>query len=54
MVFILIISSVIIIAGVVYKVLTDRKKYENDVYLKNLQTIKSFLEMIYSLDDSSC
>lgn len=51
MALILIISSIGIIAGVVYKILIDRKKYENTVYLKNLQTIKSFLEMIYSLDD---
>jgi len=51
MALILFILSVVIIAGVVYKFIIDSKKYKNNVYLKNLQTIKSFLEMIYSLDD---
>ena len=51
MALILIISSIGIIAGVVYKILIDRKKYDNTVYLKNLLKIKSFLEKIYSLDD---
>ncbi|NGM72841.1 UvrD-helicase domain-containing protein [Sphingobacterium sp. SGL-16] len=47
----LIILFVIIIAGIVYKHFTDRKKYENVVYQKNLEIIKSFLDIIHSLND---
>lgn len=46
-----IILSVIFISGIIYKILLDRKKYENTDYLKNLQTIKSFIDMINSIDD---
>ena len=47
----LIISSLLTISWLVYKIIKDRKKYDNTVYLKNLHTIKSFLIVIYSLDD---
>lgn len=47
----LIIISVIFIAGIICKILIDRKKYEHTAYLKNLQIIKSFLAIIHSLDD---
>ena len=47
----LIILLVILITGIIFKILKDKKKYENELYLKNLETIKSFLEMIHSLND---
>lgn len=47
----LIILGAIAIACILYKLLSQKKKYENPVYLKNLQTIKIALDVISSLND---
>jgi len=45
------ISAVILIILIVYRLLSEKKKYENPTYLKNLQIINEFLAMVRLLND---
>ena len=47
----IIISTVIIIFLIVYRQLTEKKKYQSDTYLSNLKQISLFLDTIQKLDD---
>src|SRR5690606_6591974 len=41
----------IFIVFVVYRILAEKKKYENPTYLRNQQTIDEFLTLVGSLND---
>jgi Superfamily I DNA and RNA helicases len=44
-------SISLLIIQIVYKLLSEKKKYENSTYLKNLKTINEFLAQVNSLND---
>jgi DNA helicase-4 len=47
----IIISAVIISFLIVYRLVTEKKKYQDTAYLSNLQQIAAFFDTIERLDD---
>src|SRR5690606_38996781 len=46
-----ILSIVLIVIRIVYKLLSEKKKYHEPIYLQNLRAVCTFLDLIRSLDD---
>src|SRR5690606_22117394 len=46
-----ILSIVLIVIRIAYKLLSEKKKYHEPIYLQNLRAVCTFLDLIRSLDD---
>jgi len=51
MIWIIFFSIAILIIRVLYRLIAEKKKYENPIYLKNLKTINEFLGLVRLLND---